>query len=408
MSKRGKLYIALVIIAVISIVVLENSKPQEINWFPSYVKKHKIPFGTFVFYEQLERLFGKDNVIDVERPPYEFLNDNDINGTYLFVNNQVSFGAEEFDILLEWTAKGNTLFVASSGFESNVLDTLNLETSTVNSFDNYDGDYIFKLKNKNLDTTIVSYEKADFLTYFDKIDTLKTSIISVSDNKEYPLGIETAHANAIRQPFGEGQIILSNFPQAFTNYFILESQNKNYTAGLLSYIDDSQPIYFDNYYKAGKPFFTSPLFILLNNKTLKWAYYMMLIGVFFYVIFEGKRKQRAIPIVEPLKNKTIDFTRTIANMYYEKGKHHDIAQHKIQHLLEFIRTQLYLNTNTIDTEFIKNLAARSNNSVEDTQTLFNVITSCSEDRKLKTVELERLNRLIETFKSNTKWKTKTK
>lgn len=408
MSKRGKLYIALVIIAVISIVVLENSKPQEINWFPSYVKKHKIPFGTFVFYEQLERLFGKDNVIDVDRPPYEFLNDNDINGTYLFVNNQISFGAEEFDKLLEWTAKGNTLFVASSGFESNVLDTLNLETSTVNSFNNYGGDYIFKLKNKNLDTTIVSYEKADFLTYFDKIDTLKTSIISVSDNKEHPLRIETAHANAIRHSFGEGQIILSNFPQAFTNYFILESQNRNYTAGLLSYIDDSQPIYFDNYYKAGKPFFTSPLFILLNNKTLKWAYYMMLIGVFFYVIFEGKRKQRAIPIVEPLKNKTIDFTRTIANMYYEKGKHHDIAQHKIQHLLEFIRTQLYLNTNTIDTEFIKNLAARSNNSLEDTQTLFNVITSCSEDRKLETVELERLNRLIETFKSKTKWKTKTK
>lgn len=407
MSKRGKLYIALVIIAVISIVVLENSKPQEINWFPSYVKKHKIPFGTFVFYEQLERLFGKNNVIDVERPPYEFLNDNNINGTYLFVNNQVSFGAEEFDKLLEWTAKGNTLFVASSGFESNVLDTLNLETSTVNSFNNYDGDYIFKLKNKNLDTTIVSYEKADFLTYFDKIDTLKTSIISVSDNKEYPLGIETAHANAIRQPFGEGQIILSNFPQAFTNYFILESQNRNYTAGLLSYIDDSQPIYFDNYYKAGKPFFTSPLFILLNNKTLKWAYYMMLIGVFFYVIFEGKRKQRAIPIVEPLKNKTIDFTRTIANMYYEKGKHHDIAQHKIQHLLEFIRTHLYLNTNNIDEEFIINLAARSNNSVEDTQTLFKVITSCSENKSLKTEELERLNHLIETFKSNTKWKTKT-
>jgi len=408
LSKRGKLYIALVIIAVISIVVIENSKPQEINWFPSYVKKHKIPYGTFVFYEQLERLFGEDNIIDVERPPYEFLNENDINGTYLFVNNQVSFGAEEFDKLLEWTAKGNTLFVASAGFESNVLDTLNLETSTINSFNNYGGDYIFKLKNKNLDTTIVSYEKADFITYFDKIDTLKTSIISVSDNKEYPLPIDMGHANAILQPFGEGQIILNNFPQAFTNYFILESENRNYTAGLLSYIDVTQPIYFDNYYKAGKPFFTSPLFILLNNKTLKWAYYMMLIGVFFYIIFEGKRKQRAIPIVEPLKNKTVDFTRTIANMYYEKGKHHDIAQHKIEHLLEFIRTQLYLNTNTIDTEFIKNLAARSNNSVEDTQTLFNVITSCSENRTLETAELERLNRLIETFKSNTKWKTKTK
>ena len=133
---------------------------------------------------------------------------------------------------------------------------------------------------------------------------------------------------------------------------------------------------------------------------------MMLIGVLIYIIFEGKRKQRAIPIVKPLKNQTVDFTRTIANMYYENGKHKDIAQHKVQHFLEFIRNTMHLSTSEINDSFIKNLAARSNNSIEDTQTLFKLINSLNQKAKIENKELERLNTLIEQFKSHNQWKTK--
>ena len=126
----------------------------------------------------------------------------------------------------------------------------------------------------------------------------------------------------------------------------------------------------------------------------------MLIGVLIYIIFEGKRKQRAIPIVKPLKNQTVDFTRTIANMYYENGKHKDIAQHKTQHFLEFIRNTMHLSTSEINDSFIKNLAARSNNSIEDTHTLFKLITSLNQKSSINNTELERLNTLIEQFKSN--------
>ena len=132
----------------------------------------------------------------------------------------------------------------------------------------------------------------------------------------------------------------------------------------------------------------------------------MLIGALIYIIFEGKRKQRSIPIIRPLKNQTVDFTRTIANMYYENGKHKDIAHHKIQHFLEFIRNTMHLSTSEINDSFIKNLAARSNNSVEDTQTLFKLINSINQKSQIENNELERLNTLIEQFKSHNQWKTK--
>jgi hypothetical protein len=412
-SKQVKFYIALTALAIVGIVLMEYSKPKQINWFASYAKHHKIPFGTYVFNEQLERLFTQSEIINFENPPYLNLSQTDtISGTYIFINNTIQFGDAELDKLLDWTAKGNTLFIASEDFEDKLLDTLKLNTDLISIFEVESDVFQFQLSNTNLDTTTIAYDRSKYVSHFNEIDTLNTSIIStVKGFKVDEESIDsikiTTPINIIKQPFGKGTIVLSSFPQAFTNYFILTTPNQNYTAGLLSYIDETKPIYLDNYYKSGKSYYTSPMYILLNNKALKWAYYMMLIGVVIYILFEGKRKQRAIPIVKPLRNQTLDFTRTIANMYYEKGKHYEIAQHKIQHFLEYIRNQMHLSTTTIDDEFIKNLAARSNNSVEDTKQLFTIIEKFDKDTQLNNIQLERLNELIETFKSNNSWKKKT-
>ena len=411
MSRKGKLYVILTALAVLSIVVLEYTKPQEVNWFPSYASHHKIPFGTFVFREQLERLFGNENIIDIEKSPFEYLKRNDsIKGTYIFINDNLSFGDAELVELLDWTTKGNTLFIASEQLGGNLHDTLNISTSVISNFDNLKNYYQLQLKNKQLKhDSLYTFDKANFLYHYKAIDTLNAKVISVidneSDDKQF---IENEHINVIKQSFGEGTIILSTFPQAFTNYFLLKSPNQNYTSGLLSYINPLETIYVDHHYKSGKTFYTSPLHIMLNNKALKWAYYMMLIGVLFYVIFEGKRKQRAIPIVKPLRNQTIDFTRTIANMYYEKGKHKEMINHKTNHLLEYIRVHFHLQTANIDDTFIKHLAARSNNTIEDTRHLFQTIESFNNKTQINNIELERLNDLIEKFKSKNTWKkTKT-
>jgi len=407
---KGKLYIILAIITIISIVVLEYYKPKEVNWFPSYAKQHKIPFGTYVFHDQLERIFSKEKIIDVDRPPFEYLKKHDsIKGTYVFINNKIKFGEAELDELLNWTSKGNTLFIASEQIDNALLDTLKINSSTISNFENIKNYYQLQLTNKKLKhDSLYTFDKANYMFHFNEIDTLNASVISVIDNASNDaFKLEQKNINTIKQSFGKGTIILSAFPQAFTNYFLLSHPNQNFSAGLLSYINSTQDIFIDNYYKSGKTFYTSPLYIMLNNKELKWAYYMMLFGVLIYVIFDGKRKQRAIPIVKPLRNQTIDFTRTIANMYYEKGKHKEVVHHKIQHFLEYIRMHFHLNTSSFDTTFIENLAARSNNTIEDTTLLFEIIKNYTIKPQINNIELEKLNALIETFKSKNVWKTKT-
>lgn len=405
MSKKGKIYISLITIAILTIVALEMTKPKNINWFESYALHHNIPLGSVVFKEQLQRISKNINL--VERPPFEYLKNNKIKGTYIFYNSTINFGKDELNSLLDWVNNGNTLIVAAKDFEPMLLDTLHLETRSVNAVGNFNNEYQVKLANPRLNNNSFKYDKSATFYHFNKIDTLKTSVIGFIDiYRSSQKGIKDSLVNIVKQPFGDGKIILSTFPQAFTNYFILKTPNHNYTSSLLSYMDTEKSIFLDTYYKSGKKFYTSPMYLFLNNNALKWSYYLILIGVLIYIIFEGKRKQRVIPILTPLKNQTVSFTRTIANMYYEKGKNKDIAKHKIQHFLDYIRNTMYLQTATIDKEFLKNLAARSNNTLENTQALFNFISNIEKQIIVSNDELRKLNTLIDKFKSYNQWKTK--
>ena len=399
MGKKGTLYIIVAVITLVLLLLIQYSKPKEINWFPSFVSQHKIPYGTYVLNDLMAQKY-KENLIQVTRPPYEELQShNDMQGTYFFVNDQVSFGEAELNSLLDWTSQGNTLFIASGSYDAELKDTLNFETSGLYADFGEDQKQIHKLLNPAFsDDGSHTFNKDSYALYFSEIDTSHTKVLAQVDYALAVDSLQQKHFNVIQQDFGKGQIILSAFPKAFTNYFILKDDNKDYTAGLLSYIESEQPIYMDNHHKSGKSFYTSPMYIFLNTKEFKWAYYIVLIGVLFYVIFEGKRKQRAIPVVVPLKNQTLAFTRTIADMYYEKGEQKSIAEHKIAYFLEYIRSHYYLDTTTQDDVFFHNLAARTNHTKAEVKDLFTLMEKLKTQTDITNTDLITLNTRIEKFK----------
>ncbi len=396
MRKKGGVYIIIAVVTVLVLLLLQYNEPKKLNWFPSYVAHHKIPFGTYVFNGIAENIFQDTEQINT--PPYEYLNNNpDSEGTYFFVNSAVGFADAELETLLDWTAKGNTLFIASESFEKKLLDTLDLATQNLYNGLESSGGFGFRLANPDLSPEKeYLFQKNKYTSYFNSIDTLHTSVLGLV--RDLADDADSKYFNIISKNFGKGKIILSTFPKAFTNYFILKESNKDYTAGLLSYIPTKSTLYLDNYYKEGKAFYTSPMYIFLNNKALKWAYYLALIGAVIYIFFEGKRKQRAIPVVRPLKNQTLAFTRTIADMYYEKNEQKRIAEFKIEYFLEYIRSQFYLGTNERVAHFYRSLAARSSHSLEEVEKLFSFLERLKNQETVSTLELTQLNSAIEKFK----------
>ena len=395
MSKRSKIGLGIAILLFMAFVYVESNKSKPINWFPTYASKHKLPYGTYVLRKEIDNIFPNTEIRDIAIPPYTFLQDATKTGTYFFVDDGINFGEDEFNKLLEFVDRGNDVFISTHGI---TIDTLNLKTEGISS-EAFEEKVFFKFYNKNLSTKEFHFDRNFYNTSFSKIDTLnavalgKTGYLN-GDNERVSEGI-----NFIKYTYGKGNFFFHTFPEAFTNYFILKSPNQQYTASVLSYLDSSKPILWDTYYKTGKSRITSPMQYLLGTKSLKWAYYTVLIGLLFFIIFEGKRKQRYIPIITPLKNQTLAFTRTIANMYYEKSEHKNIAEHKITYLLEYIRTKLHVPTVTINDNFYNYVASRSGHDIEDVKKLFNQIDSVHQKNNITKEELIQLNAAIEKFKN---------
>lgn len=388
-----KIYLIILTLTLGLFLLLEYSKPKQLNWFPSYATHHKIPYGTYVVNQLMVQFFPKKTV-EISEQPIRFLTQKSPKGTYLFVNQQVAFGETELDSLLHWTAKGNTLIIASQSFEDKLLDTLKLSTATLYS-EELKPTFTCQLSNPNLqskDTIIL--DKGNSKTYFKTIDTLQTVVISIISKDQSAVN----EINGIIQPFGKGTIILSTLPEAFTNYFILKDNNHSYTSGLLTYIDNETPIYVDAYYKSGKSFYTSPMYIFLNNKPLKWAYYIAVIGCLLFIFFEGRRKQRAIPIRLQMQNQTVAFTKVVADMYFDKKHQHQIAIHKITYFKEYIRSVFNVNPQPKNTEWQDVLAQKTHHTTVEIQSLFEKITVLENKPNLTNKDLLVLNRLIEQFK----------
>lgn len=395
MDKKVKIYLGFFGLLIISIVYIESVKPKPINWFPSYVSNHKIPYGTYVLRKELDNIFPKTNISNIKISPYVFLQDSTKIGTYIFIDDAINFGKDEFKKLLKFVNRGNDVLISTHGMQ---IDTLGLETAYLSSTD-LDETPFFKLLNKNLSTKEFSFDRNFINTSFVKIDTSSTVVLGKTGYVNKSEERVAEGVNFIKQPYGKGNFYLHTFPEAFTNYFILTSPNQQYTSSILSYIDSTKPILWDAYYKTGKSRISSPMYYVLSSKSLKWAYYIMLIGVIFFVIFEGKRKQRYIPIITPLRNQTLAFTRTIANMYYEKSEHKRIAEHKINYLLEYIRTKLHVSTAIMNDYFYSYVASRSGNPNEKVIALFSYIDKIHLKNTITKEELIKLNTLIEEFKN---------
>ncbi|MCP9200042.1 DUF4350 domain-containing protein [Gramella sp. GC03-9] len=395
MNRTYKIALGMFLFLVISITWLESTEPEPINWTPSYTNLDRIPLGARIFFESWKET--NPEIREIEIPPYEFLDSDAPEGTYFFLNDRVGFDDNELDRLLSWVSAGNRLFISSYGFGENLEDTLNLELSSYIDAKAFTSRPKMNLVNPDLELEkSIEFDQDLPSVYFSKIDTSSQVALGTS---QFDLEDPQKYLNFIKTDFGEGEIYLHSVPQAFSNYFLLKDKNYRYPEALLAYLH-AEPILWDAYYKSGKSFFTSPLYILLNNRSLKWAYYFMILAAILFILFEGKRKQRAIPEISPAKNKSVEFTKTISSLYLEQKRFHELGLKKIALFEEFIRNQYRMETGNPNSDFQRNLAAKSGNSLEETKRLFDRIRTFQQSKNNSKQEFFELSKCINSFKAS--------
>lgn len=396
MDKRSKIALYIIGAVIVLMMIAEVTKPKALNWRDSYSAADKIPLGCYILFNELET-FSDGEVLTSERSIYEYLKtiDSTKNYSIVFINNYISFGREESKALMDFARRGNTIFLSGNYFYGNVIDSLNI--GIVRQYSNiYKKESNHKFTSPSLQKNNRWFKDVIENSHFSSIDTLATTILGTVTTKDED-DIEETHPNFVKVNVGEnnGQFVLHTNPFAFTNYHLM-ADKEDYAATVLSYLPKQQIIW-DNNYKSGRKVIRSPLRYILQNTALKWAFYISMFGLILFVIFRGKRTQRIIPVIKKLENATVDFTRTVGELYYQHGDFTNIIEKKIQFFLEYVRRNYYLDTNQLNPNFIDKLAIKSSNTKEDTKALVDYLVFLKSKNNHTEHELIELNKKIEHF-----------
>lgn len=395
MNKTLKIYIVLLILLFVGVIAIDFSKKKPINWAATYDETQKIPYATFVLYDQLKNIFPESEINNIRKTPYEYFDEfynwedstYTTSGTYMLIRNYENLDDVSAQELLDFASHGNDVFISSNYPPKKILDSLSIDIN--NDYD-FEGKATFSFTNPIFKNDSITIEKGLSNYYFSDLDSTSTTVLG------YQKFDSINHINFIKVNHVFGNIYLHLQPVAFTNYQMLKKENKKYAGAVLSYLSDDT-IYYDTKSKKGDNLGSSPMRFILSQPALRYAWYLALISLIFFIIFNAKRRQRIVKVIKPLENSTVAFTKTIGNLYYETKDHNTIIDKKITYFLEHLRREFYLDTQLLDDKFIKNLSLKSNKKIADIKKLITLILNLKAKSNCNENDLLSLNNAIEDF-----------
>ena len=385
----------LIIIGAILLVfiLLITNQSNVVDWSPTFNEKDTKPMDTKIMYEQLPFYFKGKSVKKVYTTFYEY--DQHLRGqekdtlkNYVSISGRYVIDDTSFNSLLQYVAYGNKAFISAYQYSKYVKDTLGLTVA-------YEP---LEIKQKDVEVSL-NFAK-ETLVYSPKIP-FGTSYIVDSTNTHKKLGFfkgasKEKRTNFIGIPYGDGIFYIHTNPEVFTNYQMLQAKNTGYVSTVISYLP-TLPILVDKAIKGNAEINTSPLRYVLSKEPLRWAWYLILVAVGLFMLFNAKRRQRIIPIKEPLKNTTTAFVQTVSNLHFEAQDYNGIIQKTIVHFLEHVRSTYHLSTEKLNADFVTKLAMRAGKPKEEIQQLVGLIIKMKSHSFSTKDPLIKLNTEIEKF-----------
>lgn len=373
MDRNIKIYIAFLVLLFGFILLIDKGKPKPIDWTPTYSVNDKIPFGLYVFDQEASRFFKNQKIKRIStETPYEYLDSQyddtegaenyKVKGNFINISEVNNIDDQSMKEILYFVSHGNNAFLSMKEFPALLLDSLKIQVQT--DFPPADS-VVTWLANKKLSSKKYTLNSG-LNDYFSKIDTLNTTVLGYQINKK------NKQINFIEVPYKNGYVYLHTQPVAFTNYTLLKKDRYQYAENVLSYFSKGA-IFWYNKGPKDERISGSPLRYIMSQPPLKSAWFLGLFGILIFMIFNAKRKQRVVPIIKPLENLTVDFTKTIGNLYYQEGDHTNIIDKKIIYFLEKIRTDFLIDTTKLDDDFIKKLHYKTGKDEKDIQELVSLI-----------------------------------
>lgn len=381
MNKTFKIYAVIFIIVMIILALLEVNKKETVNWRKNFDIHEKSPFGLFVFNNEAKNLF-KNNLKRMEQAPYEYYSRNQKDPhNIMVIENELD--AASWKKILEQVSEGSDAMLMVSRMPKEVSDSIGYYDSEIS----FEEENVLKLTDKKYQNDFIKLDKLPSGRGFSFIKP-GVQVLGKTVEKR-----NTDQANFIKVKFGKGNIYVHSEPLFLTNYYLLKPGNIKYAQDVFSYLQDRETLWFVKSNSKESRFFMR---FILSNPALKYAWWVLLGGLVLFIFFNAKRKQRIVPVIEPLKNTSLEFVKSIGNLYLQEGDFHDMMAKKAQYFLNKVRMDLLIDTQNLDEEFAKKLQLKTGKPMEMIHEAIHLIKKAQDPYAgVMKEDLIRINKLLD-------------
>jgi hypothetical protein len=433
-----RLYLLGLLALIGAYVALEYYRPKPVDWRPTLSNTDKIPYGTYALFDVLPQLLGTEEVASVRLPIYNQLFDredpernaenlaettsteseapaptdsavseaaSEVPSTttlptlpkqaasYLFINNLFSSSRLETPALLKFTAAGNDVFIAAQRFEGGLLRALGVRLLDADSA---------STSLRAPDSVQVQFASPALSSAALRLpaSAAGSRLALLAGHTGTTLASDAAgRAVLLRLDRGRGHVYLCTVPLAFSNYFVLPPKRREFALAALSYLPTGRPVWWDEYQKQGREGEQSVLRVLFSHPSLRTAYYLLWVTAVLFIFIEARRRQRIIPVLKPLPNTTLLFTRTVASLYQQGRNHQLIAEKKTALFLDYLRSRFHEPAPDLaDEDFRERLSQKSGVPRTRVDELVRYINFARTAPAVTDRELLTLSRAIHDFK----------
>lgn len=381
MNKTFRIYAVIFIVVMVILALLEVNKKETTDWRKNFDINEKSPFGLFVFNNEAKDLF-KNNLKKIEQAPYEYYSQHKKEShNIIIIENDID--TESWKKIMDQVSKGSDALLIMGLTPKEIADSIGYHSSEIS----FEDENVLKLTDKKYKNDFIQLDKFPSGRGFSFIKPGVEVLGKTVENKN------TDQANFIKVKFGKGNFYVHSEPLFLTNYYLLKPGNVRYAQDVFSYLQDRETLWFVENNSHASRFFMR---FVLGNPALKYAWWIFLGGLILFIFFNAKRKQRIVPVIEPLKNTSLDFVKSIGNLYLQEGDFHDMMAKKAQYFLNKVRMDLLIDTQNIDEEFAKKLQLKTGKPMEMINEAINLIKRAQDlYASVMKEDLARINKLLD-------------
>ena len=349
---------------------------------------------------------------------------------YIVLGDGSYLDYEDADELLAFVELGNVAFICANDIGYSLKNQLFWGDEYANQFDkcmnvNFLNDSLLLPASYHWLYESNNGESYEDYWHFWNIESLKYNdyaVVSAATMCDDNSG--KAHPICIRINIGEGQLFLHTEPLMFINRILMgDNQSLAYAERVFSHLPRGNVYWHELNGRNSRKYLAekgneesaqgegggsgsygkrrdSPLQFILSANSLKWALYLLLTGLIFYILFQSKRRRKIVSVAEKRTNSTVEFADTVSQLYYQERRHDKLIRHQEVLFLDFIRSKYYLNTTNPDHQFIEGLSKKSGIDEKQLEQIFTAFRYAKKNDNINDSFLIKLHENLDNFYKN--------